>query len=830
MKLVNLKVESCVNPVGVDEKKPGFSWQIETGETDVFQDAYRITVREESGKTVWDSGKTEKSDMVDVPYDGEPLKTDTRYTFEIEAWVNGQHLISETGRFTTGLLGKPFAGKWITPEKGGIVTPETCPFVRKTFKASPVVYATFFIYSYGWYEFYINGRKTDDRLLSPAKSSYKSILYYDSYDVTDFLVDGENVISLILGDGYNSNANPYMGRWSGAKRLIASLRLHYADGTVQEIGTDESWKYISETPFICNNLYNGELYDATREIPGWQMPGYEDSGWQSVYLIEEKTNAIFSANIGPFIKVMEEREPEKIYPLKDGRYILDFGQNMAGFIRFSLSGERGSRIRIETAEEFGENAEDGFSLNTETNRQASATDTYIFKGEGTEVHQPLFTYHGFRYAEISGLTHAPRKGEFIACVLHTEFPFMSKFQTDHAMINRVFQNAVWSIKSNSFSFPTDCPARDERTPCNMDLYAYLESAMYFTGHHAYYARYAKNEIMGAKERKKITMTWDGCIIALPWYLYHFQGNRSLIDRYYPEIKAFEDQYLAQCPDLIPPTSFGDWCAPNKEGDYLTSFSCCDETEQHAMIFTCRMMRDMSRLVGREDEAAYYEQIANRAVKIYIERFYDREKHTFSDGKQAPNLFALVDEILPKEERKAVAENLINSILQNGNHLDVGIYGIRHFLRCLAESGAVDTALDCYLNTEFPSFLYQIERGATTLWEQWCGQGDMASHNHAMFAGSISGFYSCLAGIVPTKPAFREICVKPVLTRYIHELETSVETPFGVIAVSYQIRDGRFYLKLHIPPNGRAKVILPDGTEHSIGNGNYCFEQDVKECS
>lgn len=827
MRICNLKVEGRYDPVGVDEKEPVFSWQIETEENDVFQEAFRITVQEENGETVWDSGKIQESAMmVDIPYGGEPLKADTRYTFHIEAWVNGTYLVSQAGRFTTGLMGNHFNGKWITPEKGGIGIPETCPFVRKTFMTSDVLYATFFIYSYGWYEFYINGVKPDERLFSPAKSNYKSILYYDVYDVTDFLVGGKNAITLILGDGYNSNANPYMGRWSGAKRLIACLRLHYTDGRVEEIGTDEDWKFITETPFVLNNLYNGELYDATREIPGWQTPDYDDSYWHHSYLIEEKTDAVFASNIGPFIKVIEERVPEKIHLLKDGRYILDFGQNMAGFIRFSLRGERGGRIRIETAEKLGKNSEDRFSLDTQTNRQATATDTYIFKGEGIEVHQPLFTYHGFRYAEISGLTHPPEKGEIVACVVHTEFPFMSEFHTDNDLINRVYQNAVWSVRSNSFSFPTDCPSRDERTPCTMDLYAYLETAMYFSGFHPYYARYFQNEIVGAKERKKITMTWDGCIIALPWYLYQFYGNRSLIERYYPDLKKFQDRYLAQCNNLILPTSFGDWCSPNKEGNYLTSFSCTDETEQHAMIFTCRMMRDMSRLVGKEEEAERYEKTAKKAADIYIERFYNREKNVFSEGKQAPNLFALVDDILPAKERKAVERNLVETIAENGNHLDVGIYGTRHFLRCLAESGAVDTALDCFLNPEFPSFLYQIERGATTLWEQWCGQGDMASHNHAMFAGAVSGFYSCLAGIVPTKPAYREICIKPYLTKYIHNLDTSVETAFGKINVSYQNRDKRFRLEVHIPPNCKAQIVMPDGTKHSVGNGIFRFEQDV----
>lgn len=825
MRITNIKVENCINPVGIDEKKPFFSWEFCGKENAVFQENYRIKVYENgntSHKTVWDSGTVFSDKSIDIIYQGEELKPDTKYLISVDACANGKNLKTATSMFSTGVLGGKINGNWVSVTEKDSISPETCVFARKDFRAEDISYATFFIYSFGWYEAYLNGEKLDNRLFTPGLSDFDNLLFYDAYDVTSLIKDGKNAIGLIIGDGFNNNANMYMNRWRGAKRFIASLNLHKKDGSVIHISTDDSWRFTADTPLITNNIYNGELYDATREIPGWNTSEFNDSGWKNVFNAAEKSNADFYCNIGPFVTVQQYIRPKKIYTLKNGRYILDFGQNMSGYVQFSLSKARGERVRIKTAEEISINTEGEISLNTATNREATSTDTYIFNGNGTETHHPLFTYHGFRYIEVTGLDRRPCGDEIVACVVHTDFPSIAYLKTDNDLINRIFSNALWSVKSNSQSYPTDCPVRDERTPCSMDLYVYLNSAMYLFAPSAYYPRFLKN-LASKKYKGKVKMTWDGCIIALPWYFYRYYGNTTFIKRYYPIIRKIQEKYLTQYPDLIPEPSFGDWCAPNEQGDYLTSFSSCDETEQHAMYFTCKMMSDMADVIGKKNDAVRYNAIAEKAAQIYVKRFYDKNKHTFSNGKQAPNIYALEDRFLPDEENKLVRDNLVNAIKKNGNHLDVGIYGLRSFIECLSDAGSLDTALECFMNPEYPSFANQISKGATTLWEQWCGHGDMASHNHAMFAGFAGGFFTRLAGIDLSDNGFKSILIKPCVTRYINNLSTRFSTVNGSVEVNYDIKNNIFKLRVKIPMNCTAEIVLPDGTHYKVKNGNFEYE-------
>lgn len=824
MKITSIKVEGVKSPVGVDEKRPVFSWQISGNGKDIFQESYRIIVTEGgdfSGKIVWDSKTVNSSNTVCVEYRGKPLRPDTQYTFKVFAVINGRIIESETAGFTTGLLNTEMPGCWLTTEKNGRTDPETCAFVRKNFEAAEIRYATLFVCSYGWYEVFLNGTKPDDRILSPSKGSYDSLLFYEAYDITNLLKNGFNTVSLILGDGYNNNANIYMGRFKGAKRFKACINLHKTDGTVETVATDGTWKFTLDTPWIKNNIYNGEIYDATREIKGWQNTDFDDSKWNSMPLSPLKERMKLYCDIGPYIKITETRKPEKIYDCRDGRYILDFGQNMSGFIRISLSGKRGNAIRIKTAEEIKIDKND-CGLEFITNRGAASTDTYIMNGEGMETYNPHFTYHGFRYAEICGLNKRPNGEEVTACAVHTEFEGYADFKTDNKMINRIYANAFWSVRSNSMSFPSDCAARDERTPCPMDLYCYLKTAMYMLAPGAYYPRYLKNNNIDKIKDGKINMTWNGCLIALPWYFYRYYGNPAYIKRYYYKLKRLYTEYLQQCGEAVPGGTFGDWCAPNDYGNYLTSFSSVSETEYHLKFLTCEMMADMANALRKREDAAYFKAVAKKTAAKYVQCFYNKEKGTFSNGKQAPNLYALADGFLSDSEENDIASRLLKSISENGKHLDLGIYGIGYLVEELGRFGTADTALDCFMNPEYPSFAHQIAKGATTLWEQWCGKGDMSSHNHAMFAGAVSGFYTTLAGVTPTDNGFKKFKIKPVLSRHIKRLDFSFNTVNGKFELHYRIKDGDFILELLIPCNCRADVILPDGEKKSIGNGRYSF--------
>lgn len=835
MKIINLRTERVVAPVGVDFKQPVFSWEIADNGKDIFQESYRILVATdgEFKNLVWDSGITQSNATFSIKYEGKELKADTKYFIQVIAVINGKEIKSEVSTFITGLFGAEIEGKWVTPQKDEYHPCETAPYIRKTFEVKDFEYATLHIYSYGWYKLFLDGEEFGDRMFAPGQSNYDNFLYYDAYDITDALKKGKNVLGMIIGDGYNMNANPYLSQWKGGKRFIACINIHRKNGTVDKIISDESWKFELNTPIVTHNIYNGEVYDATKEIKGWNTLKFDDSAWKNVYLSQIKPEKLdLICELGPYVQIVEYKSPKKIIACNNGRYILDFGQNTAGFVKFSLKGEKGSRVCFRYSEELRHNKKDGYRLDLTTNRAAYATDTYIFKGEGIETHEPSFTYHGYRYVEVTGLSEKPSKEDIVACVVNTAFPACSEFATDNQTLNQIFSNAKWSIRVNSYTYPTDCPVRDERTPCPMDLFGYLNTAVYMNDANAYYYRYSHymkyqlKKFLAGNHSHCFNLNWDGCVYTVPWYLNKFCGDKASIERDYELLKKGLEYYYGFNKAYMPKGQFGDWCAPNVPGNYATSFRSPDETELHLMVLTFKMAAEYAEILGLEEDAKKYSEISKTAAEKYNKRFFNSFKGTYSNGAQAPTIYAMMDGIIPENKKKKVEKTFVNSIAKGGNHLDVGIMGNRDFLAALCDAGALDTAIDCFINPEFPSYKYEIDKGATTLWEQWYGQGDMASHSHAMFAGGVSGFFTRLAGVTPLEDGFRTIQIKPCLTKHINTLKTSIITVCGKVDVAYEKKDGEFNLKVKIPANCKAVIIMPNGEKHSVGNGKFEFTAKI----
>lgn len=834
--LTNARVEYSSSLIGVDTKRPRFSWVIEADRNDVYQQWYRVEVseKEDFSSPAWDSGVVGSDATFNVEYDGEPLRKDTRYFFRIRACAGGEELASPTGKFITGTLGGRIDGQWITPQEFDYHESETCPMIRKAFDADTdgLEYATLQIHSFGFYEVYLNGLRPDDRLLAPAFSDYKALLKYDVYDITSLLLSGANAVALLAGDGYTDTWNV---NWVGKKRLVAAIHLHYRDGSVRCIPTDETWKYNYHSPIIANSIYGGEIYDATREIPGWNLADFDDSGWETVYPAEEPAgNVRWKAYVAPPVRVQKEFEPETIHDMGNGRYILDFGQNIAGFVRFRLCGKRGSTVRFRFAEElkYGDCALSsitghyaGLTLDTFTNRDAKATDLYIFRGEGAETYQPHFTYHGFRYAEVTGISHRPEKGEIVACAIWQDFDGQSLFESDNALLNRMHENALWSFRANNLTFPQDCPQRDERVVCAFDFFNAHAIAVYLYDICAYIESYLDYGLERQGElASPASMTYNSVYALLYWELYRLYGDLSYIRDNYDRLRLYiEQRYLKHHPDFRTGECFGDWCAPHIPADFITSYSSPREIEVYAAVRMLRVMRDMAQLLGREEDAARYGELAEQGVIAYNEQFYNERAKRYSNGKQTPNIVALTADLAPWADRKAVEANLIHSIHAMGDRLDVGTFGARLFIECLSDLGHIDLALDCFTRDEFPSFKYQIDRGATTMWEQWYEKGDMSSHNHQMFGGAMTGFYSRLAGLTALEPGWRVVGIKPVMTRHISELKSSVYTVCGEVKTHWKKDGNAFTLSVRIPANCRAEVTLPNGDTRFVGSGQHEFQ-------
>lgn len=834
VRLTNPRVEYSSAPIGVDTERPRFSWEIESDQNDVYQQWYRVEVSEHQDLSapVWDSGRVESDATFHIEYGGETIRKDARYYYRIRIGAGGEEAASPVGKFITGTLGGRIEGQWITPQEYDYHESETCPMIRKRFEAETegLEYATLQIHSVGFYELYINGVRPDDRLMAPAFSDYQVLLKYDVYEITDLIRQGANAAALLAGDGYTDTWNV---NWVGKKRLVAAIHLHYRDGSVRCIPTDETWKYNYSSPVVANSIYGGEIYDATKETDGWTDAEFDDSLWENVYPAEEPEDTVrWKAFIAPPVRVLKELDPVTIHDMGNGRYILDFGQNIAGFVRFSLKGKRGPTVRFRFAEElkYGDCAMssisghyEGLTLDTFTNRDARATDLYIFKGEGVETHQPRFTYHGFRYAEVTGVNHRPEPGEIVACAIWEDFDGPSRFESDNDLLNRMHENALWSFRANNLTYPQDCPNRDERVVCAFDFFNAHAIGVRLYDLCAYLESYLDYALQRQDEPEHpVSMTYCSVYALLYMELYRQYGDLSYIRDNYDRLRVYvEERYLKHYPDFRGGECFGDWCAPHIPADFITSYSSPREIEVYATIRMLRAMGDLAELTGREEDVRRYRALAEKGVAAYNEQFYNERARRYSDGKQTPNIVALTEGLVPWADRKAVEANLIKSIRAMG-HLDVGTFGARLFIECLSDLGAVDLALDCFTRNEFPSFKYQIDRGATTMWEQWYEKGDMSSHNHQMFGGAMTGFYSRLAGITALEPGYRVVDVKPVLTRHISELTASVKTVCGEVATHWKKEGGRFTLSVTVPANCRAVVHLPNGDTRCVGSGTSRF--------
>lgn len=830
MQIYDIKVDYTKDTIGIDNRQPFFSWKIKADKSNIFQENYRIEVFDNenlAGDACWDSGTVESGKSFAVRYNGKELLPDSRYCFKITVTVNDEILKSEVCSFATALLSGKMQGKWICINEDTAAA----PLVRKKFNALGIKRATLYFFSYGWYELYVNGQKFDSSMFLSNHSGYKKILFYDVFDLTDFIRNGENCVGFIIGDGYNKNASRFMETWKGKKRFIGFISIEKANGEKEYIYSDDSWKYTDESPILFNNIYDGEIYDARRELGDWSSPDYNDSNWKNAASCNEEEK-IFKHIPGAKTNISEMLHPVKILKSGDESYIFDFGQNIAGFVKLSLKGEPGKTVTVKYAEELklNDNAGERPKLDTFTNRYAKSTDKYTFKSYEKESYHPHFTYHGFRYAEISGIEKEPETGSIIACAVHTQFNGEAYFKTDNELINRLYSNALWSVKSNNISYPSDCAARDERTPCSMDILTYQDAAVYFADLHNYFTRWlycAYNE----DETGIKFPSWDGQSIVMTKLLYMHYGDIGIIEAMREHNVSRMDKYMAQWPDAEPKddeVSFGDWCIPNVPGNYETSAESRKEVEIASLALCADSIAYTERALGNISEATRYYNYYELACKAYNKLFFEKERALYSGGKQTPNILALSEDLVADVYKPHVAENLIKNIGKSSK-LDTGIFGTRYFIECLSDSGNIDLAFKCFFNNEFPSFKYQFDKGATTLWEQWYETGNMASHNHAMFAGAVTGLFTRLAGITPLEPGFPKILIKPIFSGMLNRLETAIDTPFGKLEIEWVRENGEISVELKIPPNASAVLILPGEPVNDLSNGKYKFKfKEIKQ--
>jgi len=839
----NLRCEYMENPLGIDISNPRFSWIIESSKRAKFQTGYRILVAsslkklEEDNGDMWDSGKVESDNSVNIEYQGSSLKSGKKYFWKVLAWDEDseQSQWSQVSTFQMGLLDKDeWQGKWIAANDRDI----SSPLIRKEFIIDKEVEEAYvYISGLGYYELNINGDKIGDHVLDPGTTDYGKRNLYETYDVTDYLNTGTNAIGVMLGNGWFSTPQDVieqspapLRKYADRPKLILQLNLKFSDGTDMSVSTDESWK-TSRGPITENSVWNGETYDARLEKANWDKPDYNDSGWDNAIAVEPP-DGVLDSQLMPSIKVIKTLEPVEMNEPEEGIYVFDFGQNFTGVPKLYVKGPKGTKVVLKSAEvtkqdmarmkdESWEDVE--ATIDTRPNRSAKATDVYILKGtDEQEVYEPRFTYHGFRYVQVEGFPGKMTVDNLKAQVVHSAVEPVGNFSCSNTLLNQIHHNIIWGQLSNLHSIPTDCPQRDERLGWMGDGHLTAEEAIYNFDMASFYTKWL-NDIKDSQKEEgwlpdvvpahwdwKGTPAWQVAYILNAWYMYQYYDDKRILEEHYSSIKKWLDYFGSTANDYILEWGRGDWCPPkltepDDESAHITSTGY--------YYLSAKVFAQMAQIVGKSDDAEHYSNLTEKIKNAFNEKFFNKETNQYGTGSQTSNAFPLYIGIVPEDHISGIVDNLVKNIMvDHDEHLWAGIIGTKAVVQTLTQHGQGEVMYKVATQTTYPSWGYMVEKGATTVWERWGGYRyfgpGMNSLNHIMFGTIDEFFYRDLAGIKPLSPGYKQIAIKPHIFDDLENVTASIKTIRGMVSSKWTKNNDCLTLKTTIPANTKAQVSIP----------------------
>ncbi len=866
----HLRTEYMTNPLGIDVARPRLSWQLHSDRRGARQTAYRIlaaatedSLVETGHDLLWDSGKVPSDQSTHVEYAGPPLRSAQRVWWKVRVWdeYDQPSPWSAPAWWEMGLLERAeWQGKWIGgPLVGGPHTSSPCPFLRKSFTLTqPVVSARLYVTALGLYECYLNGRRVGEDLFTPGWTDYKKRVQYKVYDVTTMLVPGENVLGAILGDGWYCGNVAWYGRqqYGDRPRLLAQLCLNLADGSATTVATDESWK-VSYGPILESDILMGESYDARLETPGWDAPGFDDASWLPALVFDDPAIMLVATN-GPTVRRIQElhpvKEPVRIGSWPRPKWIYDLGQNMVGRVRLKVSGPRGTTITIR----HGEMLNPDGSLYTENLRSARATDHYTLKGEGIEIYEPRFTFHGFRYVEISGLPGRPPRDLVTGIVIHSDTPPTGTFECSNPLVNRLQHNIVWGQKGNFVDIPTDCPQRDERLGWTGDAQVFSRTATFNMDVAAFFTKWQQDladaqypsgaippvapNILSSDRKGEFPggPAWEDAFIICPWTIYLCYGDKRLLEVHYQALTRFVDYLVrrhktpvSDAPGENPADlGFGDWLAQDGSTDRRGA-TPRELIGTAFLAHSTRLMARIAAILGRTEDAEKYTRLYQEARQTFIHRYITPAGLVIGQTQTA-YVLALHFDLLPDELRPTVVEALVRDIEKREMHLSTGFVGTPYLPHVLTSAGHPEIAYALLLQKTCPSWLYPVLQGATTIWERWDGwtrekgfqNPAMNSFNHYAYGSIGAWLYSTVAGVDadPEQPGFKHIIMRPRPGGGLTYARAEYESLYGRIVSEWHIDRQRFDWLVTIPPNTTATLYVPAGATALITEGDQPAHQ------
>jgi len=888
----DLRCEYFKNPLGIDTLRPELSWVLQPGspkERGQGQTAWQIVVAgsekmlEPGRADFWDSGKILSDRSIHVPYSGRLLNSGLECFWKVRVWDQEGRVSawSKPALWTMGLLNSSdWRAKWIgLDESATKPAPEEHPLparlLRREFALPKKVRrATAYVSGLGLFEFYLNGRKVGDHVLEPGLTDYARRVLYVTFDVTKNLKKGSNAVGIMLGNGrfYAPRAGVPTATVSyGFPKLLFELRTEYTDGTSDAVISDNAWSISTNGPIRANNEYDGEKYDARMEIGGWSQPGFDDSTWQRAQLVTPPGGVLAAQMMEP-IRVTETLRPVAIKEVRPGVYVFDFSQNFVGWCRLNVAGPAGTQISLRHAETL---KPDG-TLYVDNLRSAKVTDTYILKGKGREIYEPRFTYHGFRYVEITGYPGKPALSCLQGRVVHDDLESAGDFDCSDALVNHIYRNIRWGVRGNYRSIPTDCPQRDERQGWLGDRAAEARGETYLFNTAPLYGKWLQDMADAQKENGSVSdvcpaywpiysdnVTWPSCTVIIPGTLRDQFADEAVMGRHYDSARRWIDHMNSFVKDgLIARDSYGDWCVPPESQKLIHSNDPKRKTDQTLLAsayfyYDLGLMTQYAHLLGKTADAQRFADQAGVIKAAFNARFLKPDGSQYDNGSQTSCVLPLAFGLVPPESRQRVFDLLVNKITgESRNHVGTGLIGGQWLMRVLSDNGRADLACTLASQQTYPSWGYMVSKGATTIWELWNGDTAdpaMNSGNHVMLVGDLcTWLFENMAGIKPDpeQPGFKHILMRPEPAAGMRFVKATHRSPYGLIASDWQQERDRFQWRVTVPVNTTATIWVPaaaadrvtengrpaaqapgvtfvkmenDRAVFSVGSGTYRFE-------
>lgn len=844
--VTNLLTENQVNPVSIDIVQPRFSWQLKGGKRNIQQTAFEIKVLQKN-TAVWSSGKVASAQSVLLPYAGTALQSGRQYSWQVKVWDNNgkASLWSTAAFFKMGMLNAAdWKAKWLEAGFAEDSINRPAQYFRKPFGVNKKIQSAYaYITAHGMYEAQINGKRVGDYYLTPGWTSYNNRLQYQVYDVTSLLKNGANAVGVVAANGWyrgylawNDNKNIYGKKLA----ILFQMEIEYTDGTTQTITSDESWK--SATGAIrYAEIYNGEIYDARQEKNGWSNAMYNDNNWSSVKTVAAD-KAVLVATYNEPIKKQEIFKPVKILKTPKGELVADFGQNLTGWATLKIKGKTGDTINLFHTEVLDKAG----NFYTDNLRAAKQQNTFILKGGDEEFFEPHFTFQGFRYIKIEGLTGELKTENISAVALYSAMPPTGTFTSSNALINQLQHNIQWGQRGNFLDVPTDCPQRDERLGWTGDAQVFSRTATFNFGVNNFFAKWMKDVALDQQPNGSVPFVvpnvlgpnaggsagWADAATIIPWNVYLAYGDKQILIDQYSSMKAWVGYMEKASKNNLWNTGFhfGDWLfyRPFDDNDGRSAVTDKYLIAQCFFAYSTQILFNTATVLGKTADAEYYKNLLQKIKTAFVNEYVTPNGNLVS-GTQTAYVLALHFNMLPEVLQKNAAEKLVTNIKNYGDHLTTGFLGTPYLCHVLSRFGYTDVAYKLLLQETYPSWLYPVKMGATTIWERWDGikpdstfqVPSMNSFNHYSYGAIGDWMYRVMAGLDTdeSEPGYKHIIIKPHVGGGFKNAAATLQTYYGTASSGWKIITDKILFDVEIPPNTTATIYLPaKATEAITENG------------